>query len=261
MSGIRFITNTAWRDCAGIYSDTDTVADGDLNNLIGGPLHLGAKWMYTYPSAYHFGYVDVGNFSLAADCFMWAGGASDLDGSSYSIYKSTASGVSAIDPNEAGSTWNTGSVTLVGKLQDDIVFTFSEITNADGYLFGPTNPMYTGEWASLIYFGKSCLWDFPVAATVESANEAILVSGEVYEVDRRITLSFEGVTRADLTAFEAQHKIYEQPVGIYDELGNRFPEKLILGIISAPLIQPQFDDLFSVTLPIAALRRYPRVLR
>lgn len=265
MSGIRFITNTVWRDAAKVYSYNPFVLGGDMSNLVGGPLHTGAKFKDSASGLYHFGYIKNGSYTLAADAFVWIGGASLLTGShDYNLKWAGAGGLTTIDPTETPADWNmTDDNALVGKDGDDLILTFAEVTTAEGFFFGPkTTPSSAlDEWASLIYFGKSVLFDYPNACSVQGVRQTVRASMESYEIDKVIQLSFEGVTRADITAFEAQYKIFEQPMCIYDSAGNRFSEKLIVCLLASFVPTPITDDLFEINATFYGLKKYGSILR
>lgn len=264
MPGIRFITNTVYRDCVQIQNPGLSVSEGSIQNLAGGPIHLGAHVQYSSADKY-VNYVRQADFSLVADAFVLLNGASGLTEShEYSIGRHRSTGDSEISTNEAsGQAWNATNdpELLIGPYSDDIVLTFDEINDADQFYFEQGTPGASSDDLkfSKLFFGKSVLFDYPASTVLTGINQFVFTKDKAFRCDRQVTFAFEGVTQQDLIDFENQYNIYTDPVVLYDSEGNHLFEKVWYAVLQPVQVEPFFDDKYTVTMIACRVKR-PQVI-
>lgn len=261
---IRFITNTVRRDASRISLTNLATDGGSINNLVGGPRHLGFSCHWTMMST-QLNYDRLTSNTLRANCAVIAAGAHHLTQTNgWNLNWRTASLTSGAIPivEAAGSTtWDsTTSGLLCGLNNQDMVLTFDQLyTGKDQFALA-----WNGSHASTVrtfaklYFSEYCEWktDEGFQVSIRPTWSDVTVFRHNYKIRETAVLRFTNISRDDIEAFHSQYRMFETPNFVYDPTGNLLAGKLWHCIIGPLQVQAAYDNFHTVNVTLYRLREY-----
>lgn len=245
---IKFIANDAHDDAALVLT-LPAASNTGILNAASGPRFLEMSHSGTQPFALIY---RNENATLNADHLIATRAdrfnGEPIDVNAYSNYSGSST-----------SLFSSGSFaeTLVGLNSQDWVLSFTEVTSQEALEIKTTsNDVDT--WGK-VYFGKGVELSTLTGVEISpvSYNELIPFGRNFWHVESKLTMSFTGVSYAQISDFLKLYRLNDDAIFIYDSEETYLPGKLWHVIIPTKPITNEFNDALNVQIEAYRLREWP----
>jgi len=251
---IEIITNSVWgastRILATNGSDVAHTIRTGIENMTGGPRHL-------Y-------YTGAGTGTLRAVYLNKAGGLSADRCVIARADRNAGHGLSILAwsayPSSSSSLYSSSNFAgpFVGPRSQDSVFDLGTQTGKQAFgvqLSSGSGGSYA-KTLQQVFFGTAFRlpWIERLSRTLLPRFARQTVQRRMsYMVRERIELTAGNLSRTDVAAFKALHKIRTDPFFLHDPAGIQLRDKLVYGVMDGPPVETVFDDLHTLTITFFVL--------